>query len=703
MATGDTVRRLDPGRSTRKPREAARYDWRNTLTRPYLHDYRLRERSTVLDTLKVIRDVDPNGSMAVTNVLRLANSGHETNVWTDAVDADGNPVPHPRGKAIVDEYAARVGAEYGGGMDNLIDVLLLTQFTQGAMALEVEPNESLTGVVDFWPVDPARITFVRDEETQALVPHVRANGQLRALNTEQFRYVPFDPAVEEPYGRSPMLSVIGTVFFETQLMRDLEAVVHNQGMGRYDVKVLEDAVIHAAQESGVTDPDEIAEYKDRYLNEIGEYLSGLEPDDAYIHWDAVEVAGAQSGEMSLDLKVLIDWLRSRIANALKQMPILLGFNEGSTTTHATVQWRIFAGTLESLQRRIKRLLEWAYTLTLELHGIRARVEVEFNEPSATDRQADEQADTMRANRYAMYRREGWIDNDEAAQEVVGHKAVGEPEPAPVPTPADDPDAGRGVRRRLARRMTQSRAANWDGEADLRDRVSARFAELRRIFPALSVAEAAEAVKGALGDIEEEIRAWQESSPARAWSADLTDVIDGAYKLSFPVGAQDALDELGARVTFKLRSREVIDYLREYAGERVAGIDTVTRRQLAKVASEGVAEGLTRFEIAERLELNIAGMSEDRALLIAQAETGQAYSIGSFEAYRRSGVTGKSWKTSGDDLVTQGCKENGEKGTIGLDEEFPSGHLHPLRTPRCRCTLVPQVSEDWTPDETWDGS
>ena len=42
-----------------------------------------------------------------------------------------------------------------------------------------------------------------------------------------------------------------------------------------------------------------------------------------------------------------------------------------------------------------------------------------------------------------------------------------------------------------------------------------------------------------------------------------------------------------------------------------------------------------------------------------------------------------------------CVENAEAGTIGIDENFPSGDEAPPYHPNCFCTLVPVLGEDMT--------
>jgi len=73
--------------------------------------------------------------------------------------------------------------------------------------------------------------------------------------------------------------------------------------------------------------------------------------------------------------------------------------------------------------------------------------------------------------------------------------------------------------------------------------------------------------------------------------------------------------------------------------------------------------------------------------------GNAYSEGAYQAgdkLNQSGITmEKSWLTSRDDRVSDGCAENEDAGWIGFYDAFPSGHQHPLRHPGCRCSLMQQ--------------
>lgn len=395
----------------------------------------------VLETLKHIRDYNPDAALAVWNVLRLANPGHELRVYYDRPGPEGQPVEDVEGKALLEALCDEVGSEYGGGVDTLIDVMNLTLMTQGAIAAEVELSQNLREVVDYCPVDPRWIDFATDEETGKMVPVIAAYGAVQRINTNQFRYIPLDPDVDDPHGRSPMWTTLEIIFFQQEVLRDLKAVMHNQGYPRIDVQVLEEIVVQNTPEhlKAPGREDEFRSWVDGFLSDLQTTYNSLNPDDTFIHWDWVKLGyvGATNGTGSVDVARVIQVIDTQMVSALKQLPVLLGRNEGSTTTHATVQWQIYVAGIEALQRRTKRMVEWLHNTALQVYGRQSYARVEFNEIRKSDRKAEAEAERIETETAVMQVQAGWIDNDEAAMGMVGHEAVGVMTiPAKTAAPAD---------------------------------------------------------------------------------------------------------------------------------------------------------------------------------------------------------------------------------------------------------------------------
>jgi len=386
----------------------------------------------LLDTLKIIRDINPDASMAVWNLLRLGNSRHDVEVLKPSGTVD------KKATDLLNDYAKRMGKLYGGGVDQLINVLLLTLYTQGAIALEVEISEGSDDVVDFHAVDPSRVDFRRNRETNELeLVQRQEDGTYKVLNPETVFYYGQDPDIDDPYGRSPSLSILQIIFFQVQVLKDLQKVVHHQGHPRFDISIVEEAIIENMPDYVKNQgPDAVREFVSSYIADVEEQMANLEPDSDFFHTDSIKVdlaGGTSSGQM-LNAEKLIGIINQQVVTALKQLPILLGRNETATETHGSIQWQIYVRGIESLQRGVKRLLERAYNVVLQVNGLQGSAYITFDKLQTSDRKTDAEAENIETQTKIAQVNQGWIENDEAATEMVGHPAVNDPIPInPVAT------------------------------------------------------------------------------------------------------------------------------------------------------------------------------------------------------------------------------------------------------------------------------
>lgn len=153
-----------------------------------------------------------------------------------------------------------------------------------------------------------------------------------------------------------------------------------------------------------------------------------------------------------------------------------------------------------------------------------------------------------------------------------------------------------------------------------------------------------------------------------------------------------------------------DHAAEITGQRVLDDGTIvkttgggyditesTQKIVRDIVSSGMRSGLSVEDIMSKIEEQ--GFSEERARNIAEFEVGTANSAGALEGYKSARdmgveIVGKRWVTVGDEHVDNDiCQKNEDQGTIPFDQEFQSGHMHPLGHPRCRCVLVPVFADD----------
>ncbi len=164
QARNDVSKRKNVGGSLTGGRETEPLWKRGIYSNTDIPVRRAPHRETnILNTLKLLRDINPDASAAVWTFLRLANQGHEVEVY----GPDGS-IDEAMQEYINNELAPRIGKMYQGGTDQLINVLNLTGFTEGAQALEVELTERLDDIVDFHVLSPSKLSFMPDKDTNEL-------------------------------------------------------------------------------------------------------------------------------------------------------------------------------------------------------------------------------------------------------------------------------------------------------------------------------------------------------------------------------------------------------------------------------------------------------------------------------------------------------------------------------------------------------
>lgn len=457
-----------------RPTDNARQGWSSRgiasiLPRRNERSWKVRADRDTLRTLRVIMDRDPDVSKAVENFILLVGKGYKATAYTRTENTGGQPIENKKAQKSVDDYDRRVGSEYGGGILSLIPVWIKMLLWQGAIANELQMAENLRFIEDMHPVSPDAIVFKRDPESGRLrrgimVPRSAAKGLMDAgitldadgfleLPERQFQYVPYHPHVNEPYGMSPLIPVIAAIFFKVELLEDAKMAIHVNGHGRLDVTIDAEALYKSMPDNLKRQgfENQAREWVRGRIADVSNSFKAIGSDESFFH-DSMTTTKDIAPKVIPDLEGIMNVIDNQVISGVKQLPILLGRNEGATTTHATVQWQLFAVQVEAFARIVARIIEWGHEQALAAEGIAAYTVVEFEPIRASDRLADENArEKLIANWIAMIK-QGWADDEEASMDLLGHVPVGEPIPDPVPviasaeptTPAPtDPGSGSG--------------------------------------------------------------------------------------------------------------------------------------------------------------------------------------------------------------------------------------------------------------------
>lgn len=170
-----------------------------------------------------------------------------------------------------------------------------------------------------------------------------------------------------------------------------------------------------------------------------------------------------------------------------------------------------------------------------------------------------------------------------------------------------------------------------------------------------------------------------------------DSLEPIIKTIIKEQGRDTLSFLGLQNDVDMTHALVVDYLKEFSGELIKGINKTTLKDLRGELAEGTKEGESIPELKRRVESVFTQARGPRSEMIARTEVLRASNFATDVAYRQSDIVkGKEWLTAIDSRVCPICAPLDTK-TAKLDENFKTsvGDVeYPPAHPSCRCTTIP---------------
>jgi len=157
-----------------------------------------------------------------------------------------------------------------------------------------------------------------------------------------------------------------------------------------------------------------------------------------------------------------------------------------------------------------------------------------------------------------------------------------------------------------------------------------------------------------------------------------------------INGEAAAAELG--IAFDVTNPKVVKWIKQRGGMLIKSISDTTLEKLKRTLAEGVANGESIPNLADRIGIVYDEAKGSRAVKIARTETITASSQGNLQAYSQSGVVEKKeWLTAYDERTCEACMAlNGE--VVKLNENFSAGVSTPSLHPNCRCAIIPVLKD-----------
>ena len=228
------------------------------------------------------------------------------------------------------------------------------------------------------PLAVSQIKFKPDGKI--LKPVQVVSGTEIDLDVPTFFYVALDQDLLEPYASSPLEPALKPVLSSEDFQNDIRRIVKRVIHPRLEVIIDEEKFLASLPQSSKSSEEKIAEARSQVVSDITSMLSGLNPEDALVHFDSLGITLLNNGNASLssEYQVLGQMLDGKMATGAKSMPSILGHGTKSANI-ASTETMLFAKAAEgAVQAKLNELYSRILTLAVRLHGVDCVVEFAYS-------------------------------------------------------------------------------------------------------------------------------------------------------------------------------------------------------------------------------------------------------------------------------------------------------------------------------------
>ncbi len=382
-----------------------------------LENYRYRNPD---EALLYLSKYDPDVSNAM--IALIANVNTEVSFVARKVDGRIDKAATKKLIKIIntwDKYnLTKSGWDNKFSLDALINSFVKYAFIRGGVAFEVELDKSRMPV-NIWLIDPLNVKFLHPSPN-VFVPAIKdSKGDYIKLDIPTFFYEVLIPEADSPYASSTIYSVLESIFFSLEVVRDLRRIVKKFGYQKYKAKVLIDVMVKNAPASVRMDSRKLEEYVKSKFLEVQNTLATTRPEDALVFSDFVDVDILDTkAEAKLDFRPIIEILDQKISSSLKTLPTILGRTIGKSGA-SKEEIVLYAKIIKMYQKHTALALSKLFTLMLRLNGSQSWADVVFKPVDLRSETEVENHKTMRHKRLVEAVQLGWLNDYEACFQLYG--------------------------------------------------------------------------------------------------------------------------------------------------------------------------------------------------------------------------------------------------------------------------------------------
>lgn len=443
--TGDGKGVISPGRvSVPNDAELSIMDTLKGMTGLVTPSY----RTELVPLIRELYKVNPDISIALQDMFKLANTGHKISFPNNSDDES---------KLMTDHLDAvtKKWSRYTAGIDGLVNKFIVQCLVGGAISVEAVPNLKLNGVSTILFVNPEDIRFERQQDgvyhpyqiNKGLnLPYSKTKDPTGTpyikLNTETFKYVAMFNDIDEPYGVPPFLAALDSLKTQADMRTNLKQIMELMGL----LGFLEVTMEKPGKLASESEPS--------YRRRLGSILKALKQNVREGMKDGVIVGYKDDHEFKLNSTTKnlggIDkvWSLNQqsVANGLSVNGTLIGVQSTTTEGAAGIILSKLISQLKNIQMLVKDVLDFIYTLELRLAGFNNKgMIIEFTSSTVSDELKIQQGTEYKIRNLTSLYNQGIITQDDFAREMgISSPALKKPRPIVLPPAAAGSTPSPGV-------------------------------------------------------------------------------------------------------------------------------------------------------------------------------------------------------------------------------------------------------------------
>lgn len=307
-----------------------------------------------------------------------------------------------------------------GGLDGLMETLILELLYKGMAVVEVVPGKRMEGIAAVYPVDALTVQFGHDAETGGLLPYQRQTRGMVPLSTDRTFWREMNGGVGNPYGIAVRASAFSEIMEELGLIRDMRAAFRQIAWPRLlaavDYTALRD---YARDVLMLPTEDEQNAWVDKTVSDFFTRFSQMAADDALLSDVNAKIETIEGGKGLDNSEGILTRLERRMVQSIGTRPFLLGLNDSTTEAQAREQFKLECLVLERIRSAAASILVRVATLHLRLLGVNATAKAVYEPIRTTDALIEAQTAATELSTAGRRAAMGISSMETVAQDVSG--------------------------------------------------------------------------------------------------------------------------------------------------------------------------------------------------------------------------------------------------------------------------------------------